>query len=325
MVTLKEFFTSKLVLTLVALVRSKRLIRAIKFIPNSRIKSSLILIFDPNVLRRKTQFRLKENLVAFKLPETGSYIVNVNEHLGYRFFIEEKFDETVLEISKIINIQEDDILLDIGANIGVVSIPVALKFKAEVIAVEASPLNSSLLLKNISLNNVKFQVHNFCAVSPEMVEKEKYLKVYSNTGNSAANSIYKNWNRSKIDSQNFEYSRASTIDSILFEKDLERIKLIKIDVEGAELESLKGFSKVNVLDAPIVFEYRIDVMKRDLNDDGSKLVDYLSRHFELFGIKKNEKSGLKLVPFDPDLAVADAIGLPLKSLNRYLKLFKFGN
>jgi FkbM family methyltransferase len=233
------------------------------------------------------------------------------------------FDETILKIAEIISIHEEDILLDIGANIGAVSIPVALKTGCEVIAIEASPMNSSILLKNISLNKVKLRAHNVCALNKYLMQNSDYVKIYNNCGNFGANSIHQNWNRSRAGGQDFEFSKTVLMDSLLSEADLKRIKLIKIDVEGAELAVLQGFSKISEINAPIIFEYRIDVMKRDLGDDGIELVKELNKNYVLFGIRETENSRLVLTPFKQDTPAADAIGFPKKSFERYAKLFTY--
>jgi FkbM family methyltransferase len=323
---LKTALMSKLVIRLLLGIRTILLLRIIKKLPKSKIKSLLSTFFDPNNLRKKIHFRPQERLMTLHLqtPRGGeSYVVNINDHIGHRLFIDGTFDETILKIAEIISIHEEDILLDIGANIGAVSIPVALKTGCEVIAIEASPMNSSILLKNISLNKVKFRTHNVCALNQYLMQNSDYVKIYNNCGNFGANSIYQNWNRSRAGGQDFEFSKTVLMDSLLSEADLKRIKLIKIDVEGAELAVLQGFSKISEINAPIIFEYRIDVMKRDLGDDGIELVKELNKNYVLFGIRETENSRLFLTPFEQDTPAADAIGFPKKSFERYAKLFTY--
>jgi FkbM family methyltransferase len=321
---LKTALMSKSVIRLLLGMRTIFLLRIIKKLPKSKIKSLLSTFFDPNNFREKIHFRLKEKLITLHLqtpPGGGSYVVNINDHIGHRLFVDGTFDETILNISEIISIHEEDILLDIGANIGAVSIPVALKTGCEVIAIEASPMNSSILLKNISLNKVKFRTHNVCALDKYLMRNSDYVKIYNNRGNSGANSIHQNWNRSRAGGQDFEFSKTVLMDSLLTEADLKRIKLIKIDVEGAELAVLQGFSKISEINAPIIFEYRIDIMKRDLGDDGIELVKELNKNYVLFGIRETENSRLVLTPFKQDTPAADAIGFPKKSFEKYAKLF----
>ncbi len=305
-----------------ARLRALQLLRIIKWLPHSVFKSLLINIFDPNIIRKNSNYIFKEMTHTFETNNGAKFTVNVNDHLGYRFFMEDQFDESTLEIAEILGLCESDVLLDIGANIGVISIPIALKFGTEVIAVEASPSNCSILLKNIAHNKVKFRIHNNCVVSQELSRQNDYLKLYSKNGNFAANSIYEKWNRSKAPESKFEYSKSATLDSVLLDGDIARIKLIKIDVEGSELEVIKGFTKIFSINAPIVFEYRIDVMMRDLNDDGSRFVEELSKNYQLFNISRNLRNFLEISKFDPKKPAAAALGLPLASLDEYIIKFQ---
>jgi len=292
-------------------------------LPNGKFKDIVSALFDPNALRKIGRFRLEEKLVKVNPAAGGDYVVNINEHLGYRFFMDQQFDETIHLVAKQISLSENDILLDIGANVGVVSIPVALKTNCEVIAIEASPMNASLLLKNVSLNAVKFRVLNVCAVNRNLFEKSDYIKIYTKRGNSAANSIFQEWNKSQYESAHFELSKSTMLDQVLSDSDLKRIKLVKIDVEGAELEALQGFQKISAIDAPIIFEYRIDVMKRDLNDNGAELINLLRRNYRLWGLRKSQSNKIALIPFNPNLPVANAIGLPLQTISNFTSLFTF--
>jgi hypothetical protein len=62
-------------------------------------------------------------------------------------------------------------------------------------------------------------------------------------------------------------------------------------------------------EAPIAFEYRIDVMMRDLKDDGSAMIDLLQVNHTIFGIE-SRKDGYTLVDFDPKVPYENALALP---------------
>ena len=314
-----SFFLSKYFLTIFVHIRIIPLLWILKELPPSKFKTLLSDIFDPNNIRKSIKHKFHEKLVKIALKDGGVFIVDVNEHLGYKFYINREFDSTILRLAEILGVSTGSILLDIGANIGSVSIPFAKKYDIEVIAIEASPKNASLLLKNISLNRTRFTVYSVCAVSPETQSKSDFVEIFAKNGNSAANSMYQNWNKSLIQ-QELEFSRTATVDQILRDRDLKRIKLIKIDVEGAEEEVLKGFTSINKTNAPIVFEYRVDVLQRDLSQSGNGLVAELEKSFKLFGIQ-DDRSQLSLVEFDSNTPAANAIGLPLHNWRDYLSKF----
>jgi FkbM family methyltransferase len=264
-------------------------------------------MFDPNIIRREINVSFKQKLVPLKCYG-GQFLVDVNEHLGYRFFINNGFDPLVLQVSERLEIDETSILLDIGANIGSTCIPFAMKYNAEVIAVEASKNNAFLLLKNAWLNQIKLWPHIVCAVDPLTARSNEWLQFFSKTGNSAANSLFKDWNPSKAAS-GFEFVKTTTVDSILENVDLKRIRIVKIDVEGAEAMVLRGFRKLSSLQAPLLFEYRVDVMKRDLYVDGSEMLSEIRDDFDLFGIEERGES-FALCDFDPERPCANAMAIP---------------
>ena len=246
-------------LWLAAHIRPVLFLRAVKLVSKLPGGSLVVRLFDPNVIRKTIDIRFKQKLISLECYD-GRFLVDVNEHLGYKFFVNDGFDPLVLQIAKYLEIDEASILLDIGANIGSTCIPFALKYHADVIAIEASKTNALLLLKNASLNKVKLWAHIVCVVDPRTAQSNEWLHFYSKSGNAAANSIFKDWNPSKSVSD-VEVVKTMTIDSILQNVDLNRIKIVKIDVEGAEAMALRGFETLSLLRALLLFEYRVDVMK----------------------------------------------------------------
>ena len=281
-----------------------RFVKMLSLLPGGKLITGM---FDPNIIRKKIHINFKQQLVPLT-SYGGHFMVDVNEHLGYHFFIKNGFDSIVQKIAQYLEINEDDILLDIGANIGSTCIPFGIHYGAEIIAVEASKTNASLLLKNAAINKVKIVSHIACAVDPITANNRQWLKFYSKNGNSAANSIFDSWNPSKSE-EDYEFVKTTTLDTILADVNLNRIKLIKIDVEGAEAMVIRGFSKLAELDAPLLFEYRVDVMKRDLDQDGSEIVALLKTNFDIFGLNQND-GGLTLTTFYPEKPYDNAIAIP---------------
>ena len=222
-------------------------------------------------------------------------------------------------LGKKLKISEKDILLDIGANIGTTCIPFAILTGAEVIGIEASKYNASLLLKNAYLNNIKLDAYINCVVDEFSNSSNKWMKMFHKDGNRGANSIFKSWNPSLLDNIE-EYVSTNTIDKIINGVEKERIKLIKLDVEGAESMVLKGADSMLKLNVPVVFEYRIDLNTEE-NINNKDLVNLLSENSKLFGIKK-VKNSFSLTSFDHLKSYENAIAIPKIHLERYLKIFK---
>lgn len=299
---------------LTARLRFLVLLKLTKAIPIRKARVGLIALFDPNYIRKQVNYSFNKKLV--RIPMMGhSFQIDINDHVGYRFFIEDGFDKTVEDIADLFGISESDIFLDISANIGTTSIPVALKTKCEVIAVEASKSNAAILLENAFLNSVKLKPLIYCVVDDKTHSTNPWIEFTINNGNTGASSIYSQWNPSLAKRQ-VEYVKSSTLDSLLSDSELSRIKLIKIDVEGAEEIVLRGAQNLVRTKAPILFEYRVDATDKYLQDDGSALVDWFKKDFNLYGINP----GGDFEPFSADRAYENALALPKSRVEEFEKV-----
>jgi FkbM family methyltransferase len=140
--------------------------------------------------------------------------------------------------------KEDDIVIIVGAHIG----PYTLKasrhvgLNGKVVAIEADPENFNILNRNIQLNKLTdVIVLNYPAYS-----KEDKIKLYLLREESS----YTKYNTIMTDrtgnEKKFVEVQANTLDYLLHSNGIkhESVNWIKIDVEGAELEVLKGATNV---------------------------------------------------------------------------------
>jgi FkbM family methyltransferase len=296
------------------------LLKAIKHLKPQFIGKKFRTIFDPNGLRKKFNVRFKQKLVLVE-AYGGTFQIDINDHLGYQFLMKDGFDNFLLWLGTKLGINNGDVLLDIGANVGSVCVPFALRFGTEIIAIEASKTNCAILLKNAALNGLKLQVHCNCAVDLQTAQQHRYLEFFSNNGNMAASSMFNRWNPS-VSAAQIEYARTAVADQLIgADARSDRIKLIKLDVEGAEAIVLRGMSELLATNAPIVFEYRIDVMLRDLKDDGTEMINLLRANHTIFGIEVR-KGDYALVEFDPKMSYENALAVPNGRLDELTRILR---
>ena len=147
------------------------------------------------------------------------------------------------EILKHFKPTNGDIVVDIGSHIGHHTLIAAQGVgpKGKVIAFEADPKNIEILNRNIKLNKFDNVITVNCAVSSENSKIKLYIPE-NESGNTIYNTIMSNRVNSK---EEYIEVNANTLDNLLHENGIkhEDIKWIKIDVEGAELEVLKGAHK----------------------------------------------------------------------------------
>jgi FkbM family methyltransferase len=131
-----------------------------------------------------------------------------------------------------------DSFVDVGANFGYFSLLAAALTgdKGSVVAVEASPSTFDQLLENLRMNRAA----NVRAVNLAASDTEGVLRLYRedefNVGSSTTLPQY---------GKHFECEvRAAPLDDVLTEAEIERVRLVKIDVEGAEGSVVAGMERL---------------------------------------------------------------------------------
>ena len=118
-----------------------------------------------------------------------------------------------------------DVFYDIGANVGFYSLLAATLTKAPVYAFEPSPANLLYLRKHLELNRIENVEVMEMAISDE-VGAASFETAGRATGRLSANG------NARV--------RTSTLDALLSEHRIVPPNCIKIDIEGAELQALRG-------------------------------------------------------------------------------------
>jgi FkbM family methyltransferase len=163
--------------------------------------------------------------------------------------------------------------VDIGAHIGKYTIRVAnqLKNDGKVIAIEPDPDTFKILKNNIERNKLK----NVIALNLACWSKNKKIKLYSKKRRFDEHSVV------RTISNDFKWVEGRKLDSILQELKIKKVDLVKLDVEGAEFEVLKGMKSTLKTKPRIVFEASskesLENCKKELSKYGykiSKISDY---------------------------------------------------
>jgi FkbM family methyltransferase len=132
--------------------------------------------------------------------------------------------------------KEGDVVIDIGAHIGLYTIISSKQVgnKGKVVAIEADPDNFEMLKRNIALNNLT----NVLPLNYAVFSTKTKIKLYEQSASFKYNSVM--LTRANTKNENYSEVNADTLDSILKQNGVNQVDWIKIDVEGAELEVLKG-------------------------------------------------------------------------------------
>jgi FkbM family methyltransferase len=182
--------------------------------------------------------------------------------------------------------KQGDIVVDIGAHMGRYTIISSKRVgtNGKVVAIEAHPGNFEMLNRNIKLN----QLTNVIPLNYAVYSKETKIKLYlpeEDSGFTIYNTIMSN--RAGTEDKFVEVN-ANTLDCLLQINQIreEEVNWIKIDVEGAEFEVLKGATNVltNSKDIALLIEIHGP-------DNYRPILNFLSLYNFKIDFEKSNKNG----------------------------------
>jgi len=138
-------------------------------------------------------------------------------------------------------VKPSDTVLDLGANIGYYTLLAArlVGSSGHVFAFEPEPTNFNILCRNIKLNNYQ----NVTAIQNAVSDKQGRMKFYINTKDTGAHSLYDLDMEFGADKRNFIEVDVVNLDDFLIAY-TQRIDVVKMDIEGAELPALAGMKGI---------------------------------------------------------------------------------
>ena len=163
-------------------------------------------------------------------------------------------------------INENDVVVDIGAHIGLFAL-LASQFckRGRIFCYEPVPENFDLMLKNIRENNI----NNITAFNLAVSQNEQRVKIFLNTDQSG-HSMF-------LPSNNFLQANSTTLKKIFDENNIDRCNFLKLDCEGAEYEIIQSLpdSYFNKIEKMII-EYHFADSKPTLLKNLIKKLESLS-------------------------------------------------
>jgi FkbM family methyltransferase len=174
-------------------------------------------------------------------------------------------------------------IVDVGANFGYYSLVGAksLNGTGQVIAFEPVPSNYQLLVKNIQQNQFKNIIPVQKALSDMNGARELFLNA-RNYGNCSFSDKNVSESASPITVETL------TLDSYLKKLGVQRVDLLKIDVEGAEPLVLKGARQTLQQTRLIFMEFWPSAI-RNLHQDPAMVLKELNRNFTVSRIDEPER------------------------------------
>ena len=225
----------------------------------------------------------KKSYVIHRLSAKSKIKLYPNSYLSY-LILKGDFENNELNLIRKF-IQPSDVFLDIGANIGLFSI-LAEEKKCSTWAIEPTPDTYQRLRENLALNKLKSaQIFNY-ALSDK--NGEAILNISEN-GMDAWNNI------SEMEQSEIGFKKVTiktvTLDYFITEQKIptEKPVFIKMDVEGWELNVLKGGEKYLTKHSPVLLiEFNDENFSKN-NYSGTELISYMNSLGYIFFEFSNEK------------------------------------
>ena len=186
------------------------LYRAVEFL---RLDKSLLVVFSSPKHEYKFYSRITRKVNNFLIHDVYASMVDHEEDIVQQF-----------------SPKLGDIVIDVGAAFGFYSIVASKKVgkQGKVVAIEPQPDSFEMLNKNIKLNKLK----NISTLNHAVSLKKTTLKLYSSYSTVQE--------RAGQNPQQYIEVSADNLDNLLGQLAIDEANWIKVDVEGAELEVLKG-------------------------------------------------------------------------------------
>lgn len=178
-------------------------------------------------------------------------------------------------------IKESENIFDIGANIGYYSLMASIRIgnQGKIFAFEPVTVTYNKLIQNIELNKFINIIPERIAMSDMNGEIELFVADEKSTGSS---SISNHVNFSGIK----EKVKTISVDDYVYNNNIDKLNIVKIDVEGCEPMVIKGMTKTMNNFKPLIL---IEVLDERLNTVGSSK----EKLFDLF--IQNNYSGYQII------------------------------
>jgi FkbM family methyltransferase len=188
------------------------------------------------------------------------------DHMAQSILAGHEYEPYVMEYLLSL-VRENTVFVDIGANVGLFSIPVAnLAGGGKVYAVEALARNAKIIARNAELNGL-----TNIEIIPIGVAEKVGANYWGRQHFSTNNQLHDVPKLLEMDFDSFELIGVAPIDSLVDQS--RRVSLMKIDIEGREYRAFLGATRVLRDHRPTIFcEYNPDTQRTVSGVDGAALL-----------------------------------------------------
>jgi FkbM family methyltransferase len=198
----------------------------------------LKFVENPSLTLRHLSYRLRSGAYPVE-AETARARFRVPTR--QEFLDLDRVEERPILENLIGELRPDDVFYDVGANIGLYSCLAADEVETEVVAFEPHPLNADRLEENVELNDASVSVYRR-ALSASSGTAELALAPdfpLEKLGSAGHTILEDYFDEEAAESESVRVSKQRG-DRLVAEEDLAPPTVVKIDVEGTEMDALSG-------------------------------------------------------------------------------------
>lgn len=198
-----------------------------------------------------------------KIIEKHGLKMNVRENTQDEYMLNEIFRGGIGGDYRQMILTPEDRVLDLGGNIGIYALANSNRVK-EIVSFEPDKENKEIYNKNMVDNNItNCKVMPYAVVGNDDKERKFYLSVKKNLG---AHTLIKTRGRKEI------IVPCMNINTILKEGNFNKIKM---DIEGAEYEVLRGIESFSGIES-IAIEFHVNILGREKY---LQIIDLIKYHY----------------------------------------------
>ena len=211
--------------------------------------------------------------------------IDLSEAIDLHIFLFGSFEREIKDTADKLEYKDYKTILDIGANFGVQALQFADNFRdAKIFAIEPTKYAFDKMKKNLKLNP---------QLSKNIHIDQAFL---SSNEKKIPPSVYSSWDLKSIDEQHPKHKgfKKDTINSNIFTLDeyvnsnkIENVDFIKLDVDGSELNVLKGGENFLKKCKPPIFMELAPYLYKEFGYNINDLINFLvSIDYKFYDIKK---------------------------------------
>jgi FkbM family methyltransferase len=210
------------------------------------------------------------------------------EFRGMRFFfndtptlpmiVNEIFGDNYKIFERGLEFEAGDVILDIGANEGIFSIMMAKCFPVKVISLEPVPRTYFQMIRNIGLNGVDVEAYNV-GVGGKSGSISMVVGKDLSGGSSGVQQFFDPELNFKLE------VNVLSLDEVFEKYHIDKLKLLKIDIEGMEYETLYNTSVLDRVEN-VVGEFHMNTFLKDKLYDMNELATYVGSKSNLIYYEK---------------------------------------